>query len=72
MIGAPCAWSAAGAYFYDAPDEKARRKAFAVKDDGVGVLRIERNWAEVEFVVGERTTRGWMKAGDFYSDSPPK
>jgi len=62
----------ARAYFYDAPDQKTRRKAFAVKDDGVGVLSIEQNWAEVEFIGDERTTRGWMKTGDFYPDSPPK
>jgi hypothetical protein len=62
----------ARAYFYDAPKEKTRRKAFAVKDDGVGVLRIEQDWAEVEFVGDERTTRGWMKTSDFYPDAPPK
>ena len=62
----------ARAYFYDAPDEKTRRKAFAVENDGVGVLRIEQDWAEVEFVGDERTTRGWMKIGDFYTDAPPE
>ncbi len=25
------------------------------------MLRVEHNWAQVEFVGGERTTRGWMK-----------
>jgi len=62
----------ARAYFYDAPDEKTRRKDFTVKDDGVGVLRIEGSWAEVEYAGDERITRGWMKSGDFYPESPPK
>jgi hypothetical protein len=61
----------ARAYFFDAPDGKTRRKAFAVRNDGVGVLRRQENWAEVEFVGGERTTRGWMKIDDFFADAAP-
>jgi len=59
------------AYFYDAPDEKTRRRSFVVKNDGVGVLRSQEGWAEAEFVSDKSTTRGWMKTDDFYPDAPP-
>ena len=60
------------AYFYVAPDEKTRGKSFVVRDDGVGVLAVERDWAEVEFAGDKAVTRGWMKARDFYPDASPK
>jgi hypothetical protein len=60
------------AYFHDGPDERTRRNSFVVRDDGVGVLSLRPGWAEVEFISGNGSTRGWMKTADFYADGPPK
>ncbi len=58
------------AYFYATPSDTARQKSFVVRGDGLGVVAMQTDWAEVEYVKDERITHGWIKAGDLFPDHP--
>jgi len=62
--------SADRAYFYVKPNERGARKDFVLRGDPVGVLRVDGDWLEVEFVGEKRVTRGWLSSRDLYPDSP--
>jgi len=62
------------AYFYDAPDRPAHRKAYLVRDDGVGVVGSAKGWLRVEYPSPDEKNAqakriGWMREADFYPGS---
>lgn len=59
-------------YFYRQPEEKARRKAFVVQDDVVGVVQAQGEWTQVEYVSDEgKSTTGWVKSEALGPLTPP-
>lgn len=54
-------------FFYASPNAKTPQKSFLVKNDAVRVLQTKGGAAEVIFVSAKgKTTKGWVKAKDFY------
>ncbi len=52
------------AYFYDAPKDETRRKAFVVKNDELIINAIANDWIEAAYEGKDKTTLGWLRASD--------
>jgi hypothetical protein len=61
------------AYFHDAPETDAHRRAYLVQGDGVGVKAAAKGWLEIDYPNhGDKTVSGWMPESEFYpAGSPP-
>jgi hypothetical protein len=55
------------AHFHDQPSDGTRRKAYAVRGDGVGVLERRPGWSRAE--LGK--TSGWIREQDLAPADPP-
>jgi hypothetical protein len=53
-------------HLFDTPAAAAPRKAYLVKGDGVGVRSSRPGWLQVDYVGGDKTVSGWIKAADAY------
>jgi hypothetical protein len=56
----------ARAHLYHSPADKAPRKAYVVKGDGVGVRAMRPGWLQVDFLGGGKPVSGWIRSSDVY------
>ena len=59
------------AYFHSDPVSLKKLRSFLVKGDVVGVLSENNEWLQVEYIVGKKTTKGWILATEAAKPTPP-